>query len=73
MDLKIITNYYILVFIILSLQTYSFISYNILNYPYGLYLPNGNIFVIHQNGISIYDHYLQIKLKMFLHSLKKIN
>ena len=63
MDLKIISNYYILVFIILSLQAYSFISYNILNYPYGLYLPNGNIFVIHQNGISIYDHLFTNKTK----------
>ena len=63
MDLKIISNYYILVFIILSLKEYSIISYNILNYPYGLYLPNGNIFVIHQNGISIYDHLFTNKTK----------
>ena len=63
MDLKIISNYYILVFTILSLQAYSIISYNILNYPYGLYLPNGNIFVIHQNGISIYDHLFTNKTK----------
>ena len=71
MDLKIISNYYILVFIILSLQAYSIISYNILNYPYGLYLPNGNIFVIHQNGISIYDHLFTNKTKDVLTFSKK--
>ena len=58
-----ISHYYIFLYIILSLQAYSINSLFPLKYPYGLYLPDGNIFIIHQKGISIYDHLFTNKTK----------
>ena len=37
-----------------------------LKYPHSLYLSNGNIFVIHKIGISIYDHLMTTKIKDIL-------
>ena len=34
-----------------------------LKYPYSLYLSNGNILVIYEKGISIYDHLFNSKIK----------
>ena len=47
----------------MSLQAYSIISLFPLKYPYSLYLSDGNIFIIHQKGISIYDHLFTNKTK----------
>ena len=58
-----ISDYYIYLYIILSLQAYSIISLFPLKYPYSLYLSDGNIFIIHQKGISIYDHLFTNKTK----------
>ena len=66
-----ISNYYIFLYIILSLQAYSIISYFPLKYPYSLYLSDGNIFVIHQKGISIYDHLFTNKTKDIVTFSKK--
>ena len=66
-----ISHYYIFLYIILSLQTYSIISLFPLKYPYSLYLSDGNLFVIHDKGISIYDHLFTKKLKdVFIFSEK---
>ena len=38
-----------------------------LEYPKSLYLPNGNIFVIHKVGVSIYNHLMTNKIKDIIH------
>ena len=66
-----ISNHYIFFYIIFSLQAYSIISYFPLKYPYSLYLSDGNVFVIHQKGISIYDHLFTNKTKDIVTFSKK--
>ena len=59
---NIILNYCIFIIIIFNLkinQIYSSLSFN---YPYSLYLSDGNIFTIHEKGITIYDHLLTKKI-----------
>ena len=54
--MKIIFLFNIFLYIIFCIQIYKILSEISLRYPYSLYLPNGNIFVIHEKGITIYDH-----------------
>ena len=56
MNFKLISNINIFLYIIFCIQIYNILSEINLRYPHSLYLPNGNIFVIHEKGISIYDH-----------------
>jgi hypothetical protein len=51
------------IYLIFFSKFYSSIS---LKYPYSLYLSNGKIFVIHQTGISIYDHLMTKKISDIL-------
>ena len=48
--------------IIFSLNIFFSVS---LKYPHSLYLSNGNIFVIHETGITIYDH-------LFMNTIKDV-
>ena len=56
MNFKLISNIHIFLYIIFCIQIYKILSEISLRYPYSLYLSNGNIFVIHEKGITIYDH-----------------
>ena len=56
MNFKLISNINIFLYIIFCIQIYNILSEINLRYPHSLYLSNGNIFVIHEKGITIYDH-----------------
>ena len=56
MNYKLVYKYHIFIFIIFFTQADKTISEFSLKYPFSLYLPNGNIFVVHETGIAIYDH-----------------
>ena len=58
MNVKLISNFHLSFYIIFCIQIYKILSEISLRYPYSLYLSNGNIFVIHETGITIYDHLL---------------
>ena len=47
---------YIFIYILFFIIIYKINSEFYLRYPFSLYLSNGNIFVIHETGINIYDH-----------------
>ena len=68
--MKFNCNYQIFIYIIFSINIFSSFS---LKYPQSLYLNNGNIFVIHETGITIYDHlFMNIIKDVFIFS-DKIN
>ena len=58
MNYKLVSNFHIIKYIIFCIQIYKILCSISFKFPYSLYLPNGNIFVIHEKGISIYDHLL---------------
>ena len=58
MNYKLVYKYhiFIFIFIIFFTQADKTISKFSLKYPFSLYLSNGNIFVVHETGITVYDH-----------------
>ena len=63
MNQTLIFNYHIFAYIILFIQIYKINGEFYLKYPFSLYLSNGNIFVIHETGITIYDHLFSTKVE----------
>ena len=71
MKYKLIFNYHILVYIIFFIQIYKTNGEFSLKYPFSLYLSNGNIFVIHETGITIYDHLFSTKVEEVINFSKE--
>ena len=63
MNYRLILNCDVLIYIISFIQIYKINSEFSLKYPFSLYLPNGNIFVINEMGITIYDHLFSTKVE----------
>ena len=60
------SKYHIFIYIIFFINIYKIFSSIYLKYPYSLYLSNGNILVIHEKGITIYDHLFSKSIKEIL-------
>ena len=57
-----IMKYFIFICIILHIKILAIFSIS-LKYPHSLYLSNGNIFIIYEKGVSIYDHLYTTKIE----------
>ena len=55
-------DYFIFICFIFYIKIFSIFTIS-LKYPYSFYLSNGNIFIIYEKGISIYDHLFTEKIK----------